>query len=51
VMTQDWPMPAKSRSRPSIWLTASRCCGPITACREPTAPRFRRTFRSRRPGS
>ena len=53
VMTQDWhtpamcrshpPMPARSRSRRSTCPTASRCCGPITACREPTAPRFRRT--------
>ena len=44
-------MPAKSPSRPLISPTASRCCGPITACREPTAPRFRRTFRSRKPRS
>ena len=30
---------------------ASRCCGPITACREPTAPRFRRIFPCRKPRS
>ena len=42
------PIPARNRSKPSISNTASRCCGPITACREPTAPRFRRTSRSRR---
>ena len=33
-------MPARSRSKPSICPTASRCCGPITACRAPTARRF-----------
>ena len=35
-------MPARSHSKSSIFPTASRCCGPITACRAPTAPRSRR---------
>ena len=61
VMTQDWHTAGhvsfasvhggKSRSKPSISPMASRCCGPIIACREPTAPRFRRTFRFRRRSS
>ena len=58
-MTQDWhtratsrsppPIPARSRSRRSICPTASRCCGPTTACRAPTAPRCQRISRSRTP--
>ena len=35
--------------RPSISNTASRCCGLTTACRAPTAPKFRRSLQSRRP--
>ena len=53
VLTQDWHtagpclvrlarMPARSRSRPSSCPTASRCCGPTTACRAPRAPRCQR---------
>jgi len=34
---------AGSRSRRSTSATASRCSGPITACRAPTARRCRRT--------
>src|SRR5580692_1408212 len=37
-------MPARSRSRPSTCLTASRCCGPITACRALTAREVQRLF-------
>ena len=50
-LVRDHPIPARSRSRPSVCPTASRCCGPITACRAPRARRCRRTSRSRRPGS
>ncbi len=59
VMTQDWHTPghvsfasvhaARSRSRPSTSPMASRCCGPTTACRAPTAQACRRISRSRRP--
>ena len=42
-------MAARSRSRPSISNTASRCCGPITACRAPRARHCRRSSRFRRP--
>jgi nicotinamidase/pyrazinamidase len=59
VMTQDWHTAghvsfASSHSGKKPFETVdlpygNRCCGPITACRAPTALRCRKIFRSRRP--